>query len=230
MLSIQTDVYSAFLHNLGRQLISAYDSRQIGNENLSEAAELLREWNGQMEKSDPAALVATLLYQHIRKAVAEAASPGAGASFAGQMAPAVVEQLLRDRPEEWFSDYDQLLLRSFVDAVEEGRRMQGDDISKWEYGRENQLRLSHPVVSQLPLVGKHFRIGPLPMSGSRTTVKQTTPRSGPSMRMIADPADWDQSLANITLGQSGQILSKNYKNQWESLSRGEQLSNAISKN
>ena len=220
MLSIQTDVYSEFLHNLGRQLISAYESRGIESENLTEAVELLREWNGQMERDSPAALLATLLFQHLRKAVAEAASPGAGASFAGQMAPVVVEQLLRDRPVEWFNDYNQLLLRSFVDAIEEGRRMQGDEISKWEYGRENQLLLSHPVINQLPLAGKHFRIGPLGMSGSRDTVKQTTPRSGPSMRMVADLADWDSSLANITFGQSGQILSSHYKDQWEAYLAG----------
>ena len=53
------------------------------------------------------------------------------------------------------------------------------------------------------------------MSGSATTIKQTTQRLGPSMRFVADLADWDHSLNNIMSGESGQILSRHYKDQWE---------------
>ena len=52
------------------------------------------------------------------------------------------------------------------------------------------------------------------MSGASTTVKQLTRRLGPSMRMTADLSDWDRSLLNVTIGQSGQILSSHYKDQW----------------
>ena len=34
------------------------------------------------------------------------------------------------------------------------------------------------------------------------------------MRMNADLGDWDRSLLNIPIGQSGQILSGHYKDQW----------------
>jgi len=64
-------------------------------------------------------------------------------------------------------------------------------------------------------VAKYFDIGPVPMSGSSTTVKQTSTRLGPSMRMTADTSDWDRSLMNLTIGQSGQILSSHYKDQWD---------------
>jgi penicillin amidase len=46
-------------------------------------------------------------------------------------------------------------------------------------------------------------------------VKQTSARLGPSMRMTADPGDWDRSRMNITTGQSGQILSSHYKDEWD---------------
>jgi acyl-homoserine lactone acylase PvdQ len=35
------------------------------------------------------------------------------------------------------------------------------------------------------------------------------------MRMNADLADWDRSLLNIVTGQSGQILSSHYRDQWK---------------
>jgi penicillin amidase len=53
------------------------------------------------------------------------------------------------------------------------------------------------------------------MSGGPTTVKQTTRALAPSMRMSADLGDWDRSLLNIPIGQSGQIFSGHYKDQWD---------------
>ena len=35
------------------------------------------------------------------------------------------------------------------------------------------------------------------------------------MRFIADTSNWDHSLMNMTLGQSGQVLSPHYSDQWE---------------
>ena len=34
------------------------------------------------------------------------------------------------------------------------------------------------------------------------------------MRMTADLGDWDRSILNITIGQSGQVLSRHYNDQW----------------
>ena len=53
------------------------------------------------------------------------------------------------------------------------------------------------------------------MSGATTTVKQTSMTLMPSMRMTVDFSDWEQSLFNIPVGQSGQVLSGHYRDQWE---------------
>ena len=74
--------------------------------------------------------------------------------------------------------------------------------------------------SEVPLLGGYFNIGPVEMSGSSTTIKQTTERLGPSMRFVADLSDWDRSLNNITIGESGQILSRHYKDQWNAYYAG----------
>jgi penicillin amidase len=52
------------------------------------------------------------------------------------------------------------------------------------------------------------------MSGSGRTIKQVARGLAPSMRMDVDLADWDNSLLNITIGQSGQVLSSHYRDQW----------------
>jgi len=221
MFDIQTDIEDPFLQFLAGEAVTAYDARPAGTAALDTAVELLRSWDGRMEADGAAPMVATLLDQHIRKAVAERASPGSGLSYATGMAPSVVEQLLRERPEDWFEDYDQLILRSLVDAIEEGKRQQGDDPERWQYGLSRMLRLDHPVVRQIsfitrvPLLGGYlFNLPDMPLGGSQNTVRQTTPALGPSLRMVATPGNWEESLVNIMPGQSGQILNGHWRDQW----------------
>jgi len=220
MLAIQKDVYSAFSRFLARQVVAACERLAATNPALRDAVALLRNWNGQMDKDGAAPLVVTLTYQHLRKAIVEKAAPGKSLAYNFEMAPAVVEKLLRERPAGWFPDYDRRILEAFVDALEEGRRMQGRDVGKWRFGNYNRLVLRHPVLGRLPVLGKYFQIGPVPQSGSTTTVKQTNPRVLPSMRMVADFSDWDRSLLNILTGESGQPLSPHFKDQWEACYSG----------
>ena len=213
-LALQNDVYSGFNQFLAAQVVAAYEKRNAHNPGLDPAVALLRGWNGQMEKELAAPFVITLVYQHLRTAVAESAAPSKGLAYEFTMAPAVVERLLRDRPEGWFRDYDDLLLRALVDAVEEGTRIEGRDIKRWQYGAYLKIGINHPIIHRLPLVGRYFDIGPVPMSGSSTTIKQTTRALAPSMRMNADLGDWDRSLLNVQIGQSGQPLSSHYRDEW----------------
>jgi penicillin amidase len=131
------------------------------------------------------------------------------------MASSAIAKLLRERPAGWFNDYDEMLVRALADAVEEGRRAQGDNIASWQYGRQLRAAINNPVMQRVPVIGKYFNIGLAPMSGSGRTVKQTTRSLAPSMRMTADLADWDRSLLNLQIGQSGQVFSRHYRDEWE---------------
>ena len=227
MLAVQKDVYSAFSDSLAAQLVAAFDShaapnaqkaRNSNNSNndasLPDAVALLRNWTGQMEKGAAAPLIVQLTYEELRKAVAERAAPGLADAYDYAMSPAVIERLLRERPAGWFDDYNQLLLKCLGQAIGAGRKIQGSKISRWDYGQSIELKIAQPVEGALPVIGKYFNIGPVAMSGSSTTIKQTTRRMGPSMRMIVDLSDLDRSLQNITIGESGQPLSRHYKDQW----------------
>jgi penicillin amidase len=227
MLVIQKDVYSSFSHFLAKQVVEAYQARGLKNAKLAGAATVLSSWNGQMEKSTAAPLLVTLIYQQLRRAVADRAAPNQGANYEAEIASAVVEDLLRRRPADWFADYNQLLLRSFSEAVEQGDRLQGPDVSKWDYGTYMRFTSLHPVLGRLPMANAFpfsmvgFQIGPVPLSGSTTTVKQTSLRVAPSMRFVADLSNWDASFNNLTVGQSGQPLSSHFRDQWKAYYVGE---------
>jgi acyl-homoserine lactone acylase PvdQ len=173
-----------------------------------------------LEIRTPAPMVMALAYQQLRKRIVDSASPGKSDLYGSQMAPAVVEKILSDGGRGWFQDQDELLMRSLAAGIADGRHEQGSNVKRWDYGKYNQLTIKHPVGSQLPLIGGYFNIGPVEMSGSTTTIKQTTLVLGPSMRFIADLSNWDGSLNNLTVGESGQILSPHYKDQWDAYYSG----------
>jgi len=220
-LRIQKDVYSGFIRFIAQQLVTAYDHRKGASEPVFNAAiDLLRHWDGQMDKDHPEPLIATLSYQYIRKAVAERASPGSGEIYDGKTATAMIEKLLRERPKDWFSDYDQLLLQCLGDGIAEGQRMQGKDPKRWKWGRYMFLSIENPVITHVPLIGRYFDIGPVPMSGTSTSVKQTTKILGPSERIDTVLGDWDHSLMTLPVGESGQIASLHYRDQWNAYYNG----------
>ncbi len=220
MVVVEKDVYSAFSAYLARKMVTAFDHKKPGDAVLRDAVDVLRPWNGQMEKGTAAPMLVTLAYQQFRRRVAEAASPGKGEVYSEEMAPAVVQLILEMDSKGWFADQDAVLMASLKDAIDEGSKMQGSSVRRWDYGTYNELEIKQPVGSQLPLVGRYFNIGPVKMSGSSTTVKQTTRRLGPSMRFVADTSDWDKSLNNLTIGESGEILSSHYKDQWDAYWEG----------
>jgi penicillin amidase len=217
MLSVQKDVYSDYLSFLAHQAVAAWDKHPNSSGDIRKAAETLRNWDGQMEKKTAAPMVVTLLDSELRQAAARVAAPGVEGEYAARMAPVVIENLLRERPAGWFKDYDDLLISSLTSAVTAGQKIAGSNVADWDYGQWIPLHLVHPVVGQLPVIGGYFNIGnigPVPMSGSPSSIKQTTQRLGPSMRMVIDLGNLDQSLANIVTGESGHVMSRHYKDQW----------------
>jgi penicillin amidase len=236
MTSIQMDVYSAFHHFFAQEVAKAAKKRQAAREDFAEAREILASWNGQMEVGQPAPLIAVLTYDQVWEAVMKSAGGPAEISQ-GLFPPAVVEKMLREKPKEWFADYDQLLVSSLLAALDEGSRKYGKNPKFWDYGRHSQVYVANLVLSQavnvgrflarpgvpfrswieqmrLPLIDGYVQQGPLPLSGGTQTVKQVNPRLGPAFRFIADTANWENSTFTLTLGQSGHAFARHSLDYW----------------
>ena len=70
-------------------------------------------------------------------------------------------------------------------------------------------------------MGWLLNVGPFPQSGTASTIKRATRGVGPSMRMVVDLDNLEDSVQNITLGESGQPFSPYYKDQFEAWYHGQ---------
>ncbi len=228
-MAIQQDVYSALHHGLARAAVEAVRRRGEAGGAAGEGARLLEAWEGQMRADSAAAFLAHLLYQHVRRAIGERASPKFGAAWRTFMAPGVVARIVRERPPGWFDNYDLMLSNALADAVEEGRRMQGRRMEKWRYGPVNRVTLAHPVLGRIPWLGKYFNFGPVEMDGAATTVRAVTEAYGPSMRFVADLSSPDATWIVIPTGNSGHRFSGHYGDHWKAYLEGRAFRLTLSK-
>ena len=222
MMGVQRDVYSAFHHFLAGQLVKAAAPRAASDDRLQAAVGILKGWDGQMSAESAAGLITNLAWQNLRRQIVSRASPGLADAYDQPIATAVAERLLRQRPKEWFPDFDALLLRALLDAWAAGDRLQGSNPANWRLGQQQQLTLTSPVLGSIRAIQSGFRgwiqIGPEELAGSPTSVRQRTERSGtviaPSARMVVDMGNLDGSVLTLATGQSGQTFSSHFKDQW----------------
>ncbi len=210
MLAIQKDVYSAYDAFLAHQAIRAFARLGSRDGMVRAAVRILRRWNGQMEKSEAAPMITELLSNRLRQRLMESPMPDI------LPRPQILETLLRTRPRGWVAndDWDTWLIANFAIALHAGRRAQGSHLERWRWGRMLEWKLDHPVGQSLPFFSRFFDLGPVEMSGSGSTVKQTLRSFGPSERMVVDLGDLDRSVQNLAVGESGFVASAHYKDQW----------------
>jgi len=224
MLAIQKDVYSAFDFFLAKQVASSY--AKVGSPAkdalLKPAVGILSRWNGQMEASEPAPAITELLSNELRLSLLKLLIPKAKELPDVLPRPQVAEALLRARLNGWVpnDNWDEWLISSLLHALDKGRETLGSTITEWRWGHLLHWKFEHPVIKRLPPVEWLFDAtyqrnpGPFEMSGSGTTVKQTTETLGPSERMVVDLGDLDRSVQNLVLGESGFVSSSHFEDQW----------------
>ncbi len=212
MLAVQKDVYSAYNHFLAWQIVAAY--RKLGSQSdlAAGAIDAIRNWNGQMDKDQAAPAVT----KFVSDAMGESLTATVSSNYKNAPRPQVIEDMLRTRPAGWVAhdNWDKWIVQCLETGLAVGRQRLGSPVSKWRWGQVLKWKFDHPVGHQFPLANALFDIGPIEMSGSATTVKQTTLRLGPSERMVVDLGDLDKSVQNLVVGESGYVASEHYKDQW----------------
>jgi penicillin G amidase len=238
MLALQMDVSSTFDRFCADKFVYAVDHAPSASERAKRAADILRDWDGRMSADSAAPAIETTARRELARLLLEPKlgaaadgsrsdpfaeplpAPAAGTlswkSYQWTMSSVWLENVLTKQPARWlppgYSDYGSLLTAAVENTVK--RAGTPADVSQWKWGQSNSLRIEHPVLSQLPLIGRFTGPGSHPLSGSAYTVRAANRKLGPSERLTWNFANFDDSTLNLVTGESGVFLSPYYMDQW----------------
>jgi penicillin amidase len=146
----------------------------------------------------------------------------------------VMEQLLKEPKNAWWDDKTtpgvteesrEILKRALIDARLDLARKLGKVPATWRWGRLLQLDLEHPVLGKESVPGfirDVFNRGGIELGGGNSIVNANSwdassggyeVTAGPSMRMVIDLDNLDQSVWVNATGQSGHPYNAHYTDQ-----------------
>jgi len=137
-------------------------------------------------------------------------------SYRWGMSTVWLENTLNKQPARWlpsgYSDYGALLCAAMESAL--SQKSAPPDLTKWKWGEDYPIKIEHPVLSRLPLLGRFTGPGRRPLSGDSYTVKAVGRHFGASERATWNFANLDDSTLNLVTGESGVFPSAHYMDQW----------------
>lgn len=188
------------------------------DEKLRATLDAFEKWDGRANVESPVAPVVSQMRLAFRSRILRAAlGPDLVKGYQWSNFDTTLDRIIKEQPAAWlpkeFSSYAELLRASYDDAVRNLTNSLGADQSKWTWGDLVKARFSHPLGAA-PLIGAQFTIPPFPQNGTGGLIGATVNvGAAVSMRVIADPSDWDKTQQGIALGQSGLPKSPHWNDQ-----------------
>src|SRR6266700_263945 len=227
MLALQTDVYSELDRFVADKLVYAIDHAKTPSAQARKAADILREWNGQMSADSAAPTIVSKTRLELKHLLLEpklGPAPESNEiirsslnwkSYTWQMQTVWLENTLTRQPPQWlppaYSNYNELLAA----AVDTALKQAPADLSSWKWGPQNSVTIQNPVLGKIPILRRWTGPGEQAQSGSGYTVKASGRDYGSSERFTADLSNLDASTLNLVTGESGNFLSPYYMDQWQ---------------
>jgi penicillin G amidase len=217
---VQGDVYSLPGVLIARELVKASlpAARAANSEKWREDLRLIKDWDGHVTGDSRAALLVGEISDVFRaRLLSTALGPERAKEIRWFNLGTFLDRVITEQPREWlppeFKSYAQFLHACHQEARANLTNRLGADESQWTYANPASRRSwwKHPLADA-PFVGGMFKIPFFATGGNGTTPNVA---SFVSMRLIADPSDWDKTQHGFALGQSGDPKSPHYKDQLE---------------
>ena len=216
--AIQRDTVSTFARSLlGPDSLLRHLPRPAGP--VGSALDLLRAWDGDVRADRPEGLILNAWL--LRLGELALAAGGVPADSVTPRAGFLALVLAADnRGAAWCGgDCARLAARALDAAVTGLAAAFGPDPAAWRWGSVHVARFEHPVLRGLPLLGRWTTLS-APVGGDEWTVARAGIRGagpapftdihGPGLRLVADLAEPDRTLAVIATGQSGHPLAAHW--------------------
>ena len=217
MMKVQADTYSYPDLFLAEQLAPASKVASPKDPRVQKLIALSNDWNG---IADSDSIVVPFLESTRRAALKLILQPilGDDTHLYQWRSTTFLQRVLTERPPSWlppaYKNYDELLVASAGQAVQQLQRDTGSSkIEDWPWKRFDSLDMFHPLGRE-GWLKRLFSITGKPQNGTAFSPRAATRHHGPAMRFVANPGDWDDSLMLIPGGQSGQLGSSHYSDQF----------------
>jgi penicillin amidase len=237
------DQTSPYARTIVPYILKSFDGVKIKDKNLNTSLELFEKWDFDLNKySQTPAIYAVFLKYLLKNIYYDEMGDDLYNRFVF-LANVPYRSLLRilEKPNSiWFDDVktnkretrEEIIRKSLADALTYLEENNGKDLTNWQWGRMHKVTFKHAFSGNFSLLDNYINIGPNEVGGDGTTIDNTEypfAKSieeysmfrhdefdnvlGPSMRFVYDFADPDEFYLILTTGQSGNVMSDNYRDQ-----------------
>jgi penicillin amidase len=217
MLKVQNDTYSYPHMFLAEQLSAAAKSAPPKDTRAQHLIQQLKDWNG---IAGPDSVEVSFLQAVRRSLLQMILEPylGDDTDMYEWRSMAFLQRVLTERPAKWlppvYKNYDELLSAAADRTVSKlAAQTKSQRPKDWPWKRFNSLQMLHPM-GKTGILKLLFSVSDKPQSGTVYSVRAASKSHGPSERFVANLANWDNSILLITSGESGQVGSSHYTDQF----------------
>ncbi len=225
MTKLQNDTYSALDKTIAERVAYAVDHSAASSKRAKAAAERLRKWNGRVDLNEPEANITQAVRIALLPMLLESKLGKSWELYTWRSRSYALELLLEHQPARWlpsgYPDWNGFLTA----ALERGLKESGapSKLSDWTWAKNHSTHLTHPVFGKTWYL-RWFagRTGPdaKPLPGNAYTVRVNAGVHGASERFVTDLAVPDQTTMTLPMGESGNIRSEWYADQWLAWAQG----------
>ncbi len=237
---IQMDFKSPYARKIVSRLLKAFENASINESNLNISLNLLKDWDLVMDKYAQAPAIYLVYFQHLLKNIF---MDEMGENlfkeyiFIANVPYRMIEEICDGKYVTWIDDVtteqretlNEIIRKSFIDALDELETMFGTDLADWQWMNLHTITFNHMFSGQWSLLDKLVNVGSYSISGDGTTVFNTEysftdpykVKLGPSMRFIHNFSNPGYSKYILPTGQSGHILSGHYSDMTDKWLNGE---------
>ncbi|MCU7495919.1 MAG: penicillin acylase family protein [Ignavibacteria bacterium] len=235
----QTDFVSPYAREMTPYIVSAFNSVKVKDRTLSSTLNLFKTWNFSLDEGSQVPAVFEVFFQFLLRNTFE---DEMGRNlyneyvFMANVPYRSIMKMLKENNSSWFDNVntkavetrDDIIRRSLIDAIRYFESHFSSSIEDWQWGKLHKVTFKHLFHGKFGALDDIVDIGPYSVGGSGTSLFNTEysfndPYEtilGPSMRYIFDFSRPDEFYLILTTGQSGNILSKHYKDMTEMWVKG----------
>ncbi len=238
--AMMVDVTSAVTPVVAANLVNAVDLKEVAQTQIA-LLDRMKAWQGTYDlESVEATVYSRWIYFVLKNTFSDELGASLFAEYlATHMHKRAIAPIIANPASVWWDDVattdkketqQEIVQRSFEQTLTSLELDFGSDMSKWTWDRVHTLEHGHPI-GKVAALRSFFNVGPFPAEGSREVINNMAfgysgsgfyeVTSGPSTRRVIDFSDVENSVSIIPTGQSGNPLSKHYKDQAEMYRNGE---------